>query len=45
VSQELGVDYFETSAMSGENIENAFTRLAQTLMKKIENGVIVNFEG
>ena len=34
LSHELNLEYFETSALSGENINSSFERLAEKLLKK-----------
>ena len=39
-AQENECLLFETSAMTGENVENAFYKLVQTVKNRIENGQV-----
>lgn len=39
-AQENDCLLFETSALTGENVENAFYKLVQTILNKIESGQI-----
>ena len=39
-AQENDCLLFETSALTGENVENAFYKLVQTILNKIECGQI-----
>mmetsp|Transcript_41933 Transcript_41933/g.48258 ORF Transcript_41933/g.48258 Transcript_41933/m.48258 type:complete len:201 (+) Transcript_41933:27-629(+) len=41
-SQENEIPFLETSAMTGENVEEAFMRVAKSILTKIENGKINN---
>ena len=39
-AQENDCLLFETSALTGENVENAFYKIVQTILNKIESGDI-----
>jgi GTPase SAR1 family protein len=39
-SQENGILHFETSAFTGENIEEVFVCLSKQIMSKVQNGII-----
>lgn len=41
--QENGVQFVETSAMTGENVQQAFVMLAKNILDKIEGGKVVVF--
>lgn len=38
--QDQGVQYIETSALNGENVEEAFNMLTKNILVKIEQGLI-----
>ncbi len=40
--QENGVQFIETSAMTGENVQQAFVMLAKNILEKIEGGFFRN---
>ena len=40
---QLGLDYYETSAITGENIEEAFIGLATIILRRIENGIYISY--
>ena len=41
-AQENECLLFETSALTGENIDNAFEKLAQNILNKMESGLIAD---
>lgn len=47
VADEMGVEYFETSAKTGENVEEAFIKLATAAKRRLyyEPTVIINQDG
>lgn len=38
-AQEQGINYLETSALTGENITEVFTMLSKQIINKIDNGI------
>ena len=42
-AQEYGLSFIETSALTGENVSEAFNLLARTILNKIESGMKVNW--
>lgn len=43
--QSKGLEFMETSALTGINVEEAFNKISQMIMTKIENGELENMQG
>jgi predicted GTPase len=40
MAQQHGMMFFETSAVTGENIEEVFLKLSKSIIFKLDNGIV-----